>query len=195
MHIGVDLDDTALDSINSLISFHNKIHGTNFKKRDFHSCWYREVWGGTKEDEVKELEVFSQSDYYNQIAPMPGSQLALHLLAEDGHKLSAITGRVYSLTEKTEKCIEKHFSNIFSGIYHTNSYGLTGAKIKKSEICKQFNVDVIIDDDLNHIIDCTSSDLPVIVYDSPWNQGALPEGSIRMKNWIKILELIRALCS
>jgi len=193
MHIGVDLDDSALDSITPLLSFYNETHGSILQKEDFFSYEFNKVWGGTMEEAIQEVAEFYRSDYSDRIFPMLGAQRALHRLFTDGHKLSAITGRVHSLSEKTEKCIDKYFPNIFSNIYHTNSYSLTGVKLKKSEVCKREKVDIIIDDDLIHIKDCTSADIPVLAYDNPWNQGALPEGSIRVKSWIEILELIRSL--
>jgi hypothetical protein len=194
MHIAVDLDDSAFDSLSTLLLFYNKKHGTNFKKKDFFTCWYREVWGGTVEEEQRELEEFYQSEYYDRIVPMRGAVDALRLLKEDGHILSVVTGRVYSLTEKTVKSIEKHFPNIFSEIYHTNSYGLTGVRIKKSEMCKKENVKLIIDDDPYHIVDCVNAQIPVLVYGDPWNVVPI-DGSIRLKNWNQIPKVIRTLSS
>jgi phosphoserine phosphatase len=194
MHIAVDLDDSALDTMRSLILFHNKIYGTKLKKKDFFSCWYREVWGGTQEEEARKVEEFTHSDYFDKIIPMPGAPENLRLLVEDGHQLSVITGRVYSLTEKTEKCVEKYFSNVFSGIYHTNSYGLTGVKIKKSDVCKKEKVDLIIDDDPYHVRDCVDARIATLVHGNPWNLVPI-YGSIRLKNWNEILKVIRILSS
>jgi len=176
MNIAIDIDDVIADLIRSLIMFHNKRYGTWLTREDFHSCWYREVWGGTKEEEVKKLEEFFETRYFNEVLPTIGSQQAMNFLIKEGHKLSIVTGRVYALTEKTENWIERYFPKIFSEIYHTNSYGLTGVKIKKSEMCKKQNMDFIIDDDMMHIIDCANSGIPVLVYDTPWNQGVLPHG-------------------
>jgi uncharacterized HAD superfamily protein len=193
MHIAIDIDDSAGDLLSSLILFHNDRYGTKLKRGDFHSCWYREVWGGTKEQEVEKLTEFFKTDYFKNVPPMLGSQEAIKLLKERGHKLSIVTGRVYSLTKQTEEWVEKYFGNIFSAIYHTNSYGLTGIKIKKSEMCKNQKVDLIVDDDLMHIIDCANAGISVLVYDSPWNQGVLPSGTVRVMSWNKIPELIQRL--
>jgi len=190
MTVAVDVDDTIIDTIGSLILFHNNIYGTNFKEEDFYSCWYREVWGGTKEEEIKKLEDFYKSNYYSEIIPIKGSQKTLISLIEEGIEFQAVTGRVYDLIEKTEGYIKKHFPNIFSNIYHTNSYGLTGIKIRKSEVCKNINADFIIDDDMNHVVDCTNAGIPVLVFNKPWNQGILPNGAFRMNSWEELPNLI-----
>ncbi|MCX6754065.1 MAG: HAD family hydrolase [Candidatus Nomurabacteria bacterium] len=190
MHIAIDIDDSAGDLLSGLILFHNERYGTTLTKEDFHSCWYREVWGGTKEEEVEKLIEFFKTDYFKNVLPMPGAQEAMKFLKKEGHKLSVVTGRIYSLTQQTEEWIDKYFKNIFSGIYHTNSYGLTGVKIKKSEMCKKQNMNLIVDDDLIHIIDCTNAGIPVFVFNSPWNQVDLPNGAIRMNNWSEIPSLM-----
>jgi len=193
MHVAIDIDDVIADLMRSLVLFHNDRYGTKLTREDFHSCWYREVWGGTKEEEVKKLEEFFESHYFRDVFPTPGSQQAMNFLINEGHKLSVVTGRVYSLTQKTEEWIEKHFPNVFSEIYHTNSYGLTGKKLMTSEMCKIQNMDFILDDAMMHILDCSTSGIPVLVYDSPWNQGVLPNGTIRMKSWDEIPKLIQQL--
>ena len=193
MHIAIDIDDSAGDLLSGLILFHNERYGTNLKREDFHSCWYREVWGGTKEQEVEKLTEFFKTDYFKNVLPMPGAQETMKFLKEEGHKLSVVTGRVYSLTQQTEEWIEKYFKNIFSEIYHTNSYGLTGIKIKKSEMCKKQNMDLIVDDDFIHIIDCANAGIPVFVFDNPWNQGILPNRAIRMNSWKEMSSLIKQL--
>ncbi|HLP86685.1 MAG TPA: hypothetical protein VK153_02305 [Candidatus Paceibacterota bacterium] len=190
MHIAVDVDDTIADLISNIILFHNDKYGTTLKREDFFSCWYREVWGGTKEQEVQKLVEFFETNYFKEVAPIPGSQSAMNFLLNEGHKLSIVTGRIYALTKQTEEWVEKYFPNVFSEIYHTNSYGSSGVKIKKSEMCRSQNMDVIIDDDLSHVADCTNVGIPVVVYDCPWNRAPLPKGSIRMNSWEEIPKLI-----
>lgn len=194
MYIAVDLDDTAFNSLNPFLLFYNRKHGTNFKKKDFFTCLYRDVLGISEKEEQEELEEFYQSKYYDRIVPMNGSVEALSLLVKYGFILLAITGRKYSLAEKTEMSVEKHFPNIFSNIFLTNSYALEGVKIKKSEVCKKNDVELFIEDDPYHITDCVDSNIPVLVYGNPWNKIQI-DGSIRLKNWNQILKVVRTLSS
>jgi len=193
MRIAVDVDDTMIDTIGSLILFHNDRYGTKLKQEDFYSCWYREVWGGSKEEEIKKLNDFYKSSYFDGIIPISDSQKILISLVKKDVEFQAVTGRVYDLIEKTRICIKRYYPSIFSGIYHTNSYGLTGVKIKKSEVCKKLNVDLLIDDDMNHVIDCTNEGIPVLVFNKPWNQGTLPEKALRMNSWEELPDLIHQL--
>jgi len=190
MNIAVDIDDTIADLIRSIILFHNDRYGTKLRKEDFFSCWYREVWGGDKKEEVCKLNEFFETNYFKEIIPITGAQQAMNFLVQKGHKLFIVTGRIPSLSQKTRSWIETYFPNIFSEIYHTNSYGITGIKIMKSEICKKLKADFIIDDDPTHIIDCTNCGIHVLIYDNPWNQNNLPKRLQRIKSWEEIFEII-----
>lgn len=194
MHIAVDLDDSSLDTLTAVLLYYNQKHGTFLKRENFFVYRFNEVWGGTLQEAINEMGEFYLSEYFEKITPMPDSERTLRLLHEDGHKLSVVTGREPFLSEKTEKCIEKYFPGIFSGIYFANTYGLTGTKMKKSEICIKNGVDLIIDDDLMHISDCVDAQIPVLVYGNPWNEIS-PKGSLRLKHWNEVLEIIRILSS
>lgn len=194
MNIAVDLDDTILNNITNLILFFNSVYGRNLKKEQFFSCLYRQVWGGTKEEEQEILRNFCESKYFSEILPIKGSQRMMNVLKKNGHNLVVVTGRVYSLTKKTEDWVGKFFPNVFSDIYHTNSYGESGLRIKKSDMCKKLNMDLIIDDDFNHVVDCTNADIPVLVYSTPWNQNEFPKKALRLNEWNdEALELISKL--
>jgi hypothetical protein len=94
------------------------------------------------------------------------------------------------LTQETNLWVEKYFPGIFSGIRFTNTYSGSGIKLKKSQVCKEFNAKIIIEDDLMHITDCASNGIQVIVYNHPWNREGLSENITRVSDWNEILEKI-----
>lgn len=193
MNIAVDLDDSLADLISELLLFHNDRYGTCLKKSDFKSCNYADIWGGTRSDNVGKIREFFKSDYFRNIIPIAGSQEVLAILKEKGHNPFVVTGRENYFEQITHTFIEEYFSNIFSGIYHTNAYSEDLIRIKKSTVCKELNASIIIEDDLVHIIDCANSGIKVLVYDTPWNQGELPNGATRVSSWNQILEVINEL--
>lgn len=189
INIAVDNDEILFDFHGPLSLFHNERYGTNLKKEDFVSYNFYEVWGGTPEETKRKILEFLESDYFKNIKPTEGSQDAMKFLKDKGHNLFNVTGRMYSLIEKTENDIQKYFPNIFSGICFANSYG-TGIKTKKSILCRKLNTRLIIEDDLLHINDCANAGIQVLVYDYPWNQGILPENATRFFNWKQAINLV-----
>jgi hypothetical protein len=182
INIAVDCDEILANLHSQLIVFHNKEYGTNLKKEDFTSYSFHEVWGGTVNEETKKVSQFFDSNYFKEVIPVEGSQKAMDFLKKKGHNLFVVTGRIISLTEETIVWIEKYFPNIFLGICFGNTYG-SGIKIRKSVMCKRLNVRLIIEDDLMHVADCANADIPVLVYDNPWNQGILPRKAVRVFDW------------
>jgi uncharacterized HAD superfamily protein len=193
MNIAIDIDDSLADFLGQLILFHNEKYGTALKRADFNSCAYHEVWGGTATETNEKIREFGETDYFADIIPLPGSQETINSLKKKGHNLFVVTGRRTYLAEKTAAWIGIYFPEAFSGIYHTNAYALDGARIKKSQVCKDLDAKIIVDDDFKHITDCAGSDIKVLVYDSLWNQGELPKDAVRVSGWHEIIKVIDGL--
>jgi 5'(3')-deoxyribonucleotidase len=193
MNIAVDLDEVVADLLSNLILFHNNVYGTNLKRSDFFSYHYEEVWGGSKDEAVQKVREFIKSEYFLNILPVPGACEALLYLKQLGYKLFIVTGREDYTKEITQAWIQKHFSGIFSGIYHTNAYVKGSRRIKKSLVCSQLEALIIIDDDMMHIRDCLESGIKVIVFDNPWNQGDFSSEINRVSKWAEVIEVISVL--
>lgn len=106
---------------------------------------------------------------------------------------------------------------IFDSIYFCNlnlsdAEQLEYVSKPKSAICQEIGVDVLIDDDLNHALDCAALDMEVLLYDRKgqykWNHerprktagtltsmsrqlyqpsGPLPPNVTRVKSWKEII--------
>ncbi|MDD5547464.1 MAG: hypothetical protein PHN74_00985 [Candidatus Pacebacteria bacterium] len=182
MIIGIDLDEILADSLNAIVEFHNKKYGTTLKRNDFHSYRFWEIWGGTREEAIKKVYEFFITNPMH-INPIAGSFEALKTLKKNGHELLIITARQNELIEYTNKWIEKHFPEIFSGIHYANTYTMAGHSRKKSDICNGLGIKLLIEDDLTHAEDCAKSGIKILLLDCPWNQNSLPKNTERIFSW------------
>jgi uncharacterized HAD superfamily protein len=190
VNIAVDNDEILFSLYEPLFRFHNEKYGTNLKKEDFISYHFHEVWGGDREEEERKVNEFFNSDYFANIKPVLGAVEAMKYLKERGHALFVVTGRIPSLAQKTESDLIKYFPGIFSGVCFGNSYGVTGAKIPKSTLCRKLNCGIIIEDDMLHIRECAAAGISVLAFDYPWNQEPLPDNATRVFSWNEIHTLI-----
>ena len=72
--------------------------------------------------------------------------------------------------------------------FSSNPYCNTKGKTK-GELCKDLNVDLMIEDDPKYAEDCALKGINVLLLDKPWNQNCIEhENIIRVKNWKEILE-------
>ncbi|KAI8984604.1 hypothetical protein BDF20DRAFT_398638 [Mycotypha africana] len=177
--IGVDLDQTLAQTLESLVQWHNDTYSTKLKVSDFHTYDYWKVWGGTREETCMKLREFYDSPYFDQIQPVRDFALeALKMLKKRHFSLVIITSRQQFIAEKTKKFVDRHYSGIFDSIYFCN-LGLSDAEQldyvskPKSAICQEVGVDVLIDDCLEHAVECSTLGIDILLYDKQgkyiWN--------------------------
>lgn len=182
MRIGIDLDDVVADSGVAMIEMHNKKHGTHFKKNDFRGYFFEETWGITREERNKEVDEFFATDQLKKISPMAGSLKAIEMLKTLGHELYIVTGRGDKDVEQTELWIEGHFPRVFADVHYATSR-------KKSEICKEVGVEVLIDDNPDIALDCANAGIRVLIFDQPWNRRLeFPKNVERVYSWDEVLK-------
>jgi len=56
------------------------------------------------------------------------------------------------LSEYTQKWVEKHYPSIFENILFAN-HKFTSKDITKSELCKQHNIEMMVEDNFDYALD------------------------------------------
>lgn len=194
MLIAIDIDDTLADFITSFIDFHNHTYGTSLTKDDIFTYDFWEVWGGTREETIKKIDDYSKTNYFKNVKPMDNAVKCVNELRQR-HNLIVITSRPNSVVKETEEWINRYFPDAFSNIFYTANL-IRNDKIHKTkeEVCINENVDVIIEDNLNHSMDCANKGIKVLLLDAPWNQSeSLPKNITRVKSWDEIPYCINTL--
>lgn len=187
MNIGIDLDEVVGDTMNAIVAFHNEKYGTTLRKREFSSYRFWEIWGGTRDEAIRKMYDFFETDHFKNINPVFGSLHALEWLKKDGHKIFLITGRQNHIIKKTEEWIERNFPGVFDGLYFANSYNLTVAPRKKSDLCKELGITLLVEGDMDYVKECSEAGLATLLFDQPWNQGDLPPNTKRVFSWDEIV--------
>jgi 5'(3')-deoxyribonucleotidase len=181
MRIGIDFDDVVADSGAAIIEMHNKKRGTHFKRSDFKTYFFEETWGMTREERRKEIDEFFATDQWKKISPMAGSLKVIEALKTKGHELYIITGRNDKDIAQTELWIEKNFPSVFQGVHFANSR-------KKSEICKELGIEIMIDDNPDVALECATEGIKVFIFDQSWNrEREFPINVERVSSWQDII--------
>lgn len=193
MNIGVDIDEVLAELTEAFLKYHNHTYETKLKKKDMFSYSYHEVIGDTEEEMKQKILKFFNTDFFHNIKTVSGAKRAIALLAKE-HQLSVITARPHIIRPQTEQLITHHFPKHFSTINLTNQWHGEGQKRSKSEVCKEKNIAVMIEDSLYHARDCAAQGIYVLLVDFgyPWNQVSekLPENIKRVHSWKEITEEI-----
>ncbi|MBI3033260.1 hypothetical protein HYY69_07325 [Candidatus Woesearchaeota archaeon] len=192
MRIGVDLDNVLADHMSALIAYYNRIYSNSLNRDGFKSLKFWETWGGTREQAIDLVHDFYASPEFEAMLPVDGAQEGINLLKSD-HRLEIITARPSDLIPITSQWLNKYFPETFAGAYFANHYARNGwHSSSKRELCGLFDIDLLVEDSLEHAIECVDQIRPVVLLDNPWNQTpSLPTGIYRVGSWKEVVAVIR----
>lgn len=188
MKIGIDIDDTLIDGTKPLWKFLNKKLNINIKFEDLTYEKMADQLGITREREAELYEEFIESEYNEQTLPLEGAVEAIDQLSKNNN-LVIVTNRAIKEYHGTHEMIKRYFKNHISEIYFGRNHLAEIAK-KKSIVCRENNIELMIEDNRKNAIDCYENGIRVILFDYPWNRKPHPDGIIRVKNWKEVLDRI-----
>ncbi|KAI8997311.1 hypothetical protein BDB01DRAFT_830909 [Pilobolus umbonatus] len=186
--IAVDLDQTLTNTLDCLVEWHNHTYGTEYKVSDFDTLDYWKVWGGSREESCYKIREFYESSYFDGIEPINDFALeALKMLKKRRFTLVIVTSRQQFIAQKTKRFVDKHYPGIFDSIYFCNLNLSDAEQLEyitkpKSVICQEIGADVLIDDSLEHAIECSALGVEVLLYDHLGNYRWNHEERIKKTN-------------
>ena len=183
MRIGIDIDNVISNFNEVLLEeflIHDKEMGNNGiinKNADY-------ITRGMFDWPQEEVYDFYKSNIeriIKKLNPIEGSKDTIDKLKQDGNKIYIITGRdngeysdPYTITKKW---LDK-FNIYYDELILTNAY--KNDKHGKTEKCKKFNIDIMIDDSVNICRDCIENGITTILMDTPYNKYSNIQ---RVKSW------------
>lgn len=192
MKIAVDIDDVLADCNAGINAFLAEEKGIFLQREDWKHFNLEDNTGHSIEEAIALYDEFHDSKYLAELALIDGSLEAIAHLATH-HTIVALTSRGDSLHEATRRVIDQ-FTGHIETIFYTNQYNhvpATGERTTKGVICKREGIDLMIEDGLPNMESCVQHGIPVLLFDTPWNQTAeLPQGVRRIHNWKEAVDLI-----
>ena len=170
------------------MSFHNTVYGTKYRRSDICNFELQPLWGCSLNEVVQRINDFYNSTYHENLQPVLGAVESLEKLRQN-NTLVLITSRPEHVRDVTEKLLQRYFLNFFNEIHFLGHYhGIQTRRQTKGEVCKNIGVEIFIDDSLEHAKTVCQEKIPALLFDTPWNQGTLPENITRVFSWDEILE-------
>ncbi len=189
MVIGVDFDDVIVSTNESMALWHNRVYGTSYKLKDILSWELSHLWGCALEETIQRIHEFFSSVEHHSTEQVYGAVDALEILNE--RNLQIITARPMDFEQVTIRLAERHIPFLIDRFNFINA--LTFEKVPKrtkAEVCIDLGVEVFIEDNLDYAHNVAAvADIPVLLFDRPWNQSDdLPANIYRVYSWNDILE-------
>jgi 5'(3')-deoxyribonucleotidase len=181
--IAIDCDDVLVPGTEFSASDYNRRWGTDVQLADAHSLTFS-GWGVPRGPQLQQrFEEIYLSDDYADMAPYPEAIPAVQRLASQ-HELHVVTARSEAMSSVTERMIKSYFPGCFNSLRHVSFDGSKGG------VCEAIRADVLIDDNLRHLLDAKKCGVTSLIWfgDFPWqaeDEGST-EGVSRCLSWNEV---------
>ena len=189
MRIGIDIDGVLTDEYSFVLDYGTKYFSEKKIKYNLHNDIYdsENIFEVTEKqyNDFWEKYIF----YYSEnILIRPFASEVIKRLKSDGNDIYIITSRSFTTYENKYKA---KMQNIVKEWLDKNNvvYDELMFSRNKSDICKEKNIDIMIEDKPENI-SLISKDRLVICYDHPYNNKLTNENIIRCYSWFDIYDKI-----
>lgn len=181
LNIGIDIDDTITNTFDYLMPYVADFFNMELDYLKEYNISYT-----TLKDDMKEKELeLARTVYDNVVLDAPLKEDAyeyLNKLKNDGHKLYFITARTNEVY-KDAKGITTEYLN-----KHNIPYDEVICTRDKATACKENNIDLFIDDSINHCTKVNKEGIEVLLFNCKSNKHF--DGFRKVYNWKEVLEYI-----
>ncbi len=189
LRIGVDVDDVLVESLPSYVEAFRSYFGRDVKIED--AAW--EIFARYPEISAGEMWRFfaklDETDFLGTRPVYPEAAAAMRALAAAGHRLVVVTGRLLAHRDHTRRLLQRAgILGLFDDLVHRDGEAATAYKPR---VVREQRLDVLIEDELRVAAAAALVPVPVLLFDRPWNQGALPRGVTRVTSWAHVLRCVQ----
>lgn len=186
MRIGIDIDDTITNSWKYLMPYYAKEFGLSMDTLENSLPYYN-----TLNNTISLEEYYKRVKKINKevILNIPIKENAVNIinkLYDEGNEIYLITSRGYDENENPYEDTEKYLNN--HGIKYTK---LLVHSRNKAMVCKEFNIELFIDDSLKHAGMVTLENIPVLLFETNYNKNDTLYKHV--KTWGEIYDLVEGM--
>jgi uncharacterized HAD superfamily protein len=176
MLIGVDVDDILVEYVHAFLEFYNERNKTHLSYEEFNNINLS----------VDKDNSFFRSSYFKEMEICKGAKEAIKKIAEK-HNLFIVTSRQIEWRDATDKMIQENFPGCFKGIFYAGDIHKGEGK-KKADIYE--GMEVVIEDNKGHALECAKNGIKVFLIDKPWNKDMEHKNITRVWNWKEIINIM-----
>lgn len=162
--IAFDFDDVLVEVTRNFLRFYNKEFIVDYEKIEKDIASLIKI---TEEDELRLWDKFFASNEYLSIAPTIQQRETL-VKIKDKFNLVILTNRSERFRKSLIKWVERHLPGYFSEVLFCADF--PKGRQTKGFICSELKIKMLIDDEPKNIISCLEYNVPVTIYDCPWNK-------------------------
>lgn len=131
-------------------------------------------------------------EYWENARPLLYVAEVMQMLRNDGHKLILCTGRHFTQYDTPEGEKARNFTRNWLDKYGIIYDELAFTTFPKIDYIRRFNLDLFIED-APGTVESVSKEMPVLMFDNPYNRDFEAPNVTRVFSWYDILRYVRNL--
>ncbi len=189
LRIGSDVDGVLFEIVAPMVEFLDSIGISVPSYEETYDYDLAKVWGCSRTEMGRRINLFYKSEYFPKLRPMPGVQQALGILVP-AHNAYPITARPLDIEHLTKAAFDKHLPGKFDYSYHLGHFDGSGPKVTKVDIARSLPLDgrpldFVIEDSLFEAEAIARANIQVVLITHPWNcDRAISTGITRVNGWM-----------
>lgn len=194
MKIGIDIDDTTVITVNSMIKYADKYdtevlgrQGTNGNLGLIQNRFYLKVLYGWTDKEKYDFFNMYYKNVLEECVLMPNADKVIQKLKEDGNEIYFITARLTNInncnTEEITKTTLKE-NNIPYDKLIVNAND-------KFKVCEEEGIELFVEDSYDTCKELMEKGIKSILMTTKMNQNIEAGNISRVHNWDEVYEIIR----
>ncbi len=190
MKIGLDFDDVIAHLFEQLLEFYNSKKGKNHTLDELieYDLWVN--WNIPKEEAMELINEFHERQEVETTKPIENAIESIFKILHNGDKLWIITARHPRFKHKVEDFIEHHFRGKRIEVITTRDFK-PEQHLKKFQICKELDIEIMIEDSGKNALECAKAGIKVILFDNPWNKNFEHENITRVNGWKEAIKILQ----
>ena len=190
MRIGIDIDGVLTDEHRFIIDYGTKYFSNKGIPYELHKDIYdsEKIFEVTKE-QYNEFWKQNLLYYSKNISIRPFASEVINELKKENNEIYIITARYLTTYENKDKELMQNTAKKW--LKDNNVlYDEIIFSENKLDICKEFNINVMVEDKPENILDI-SDKIPVICFDHPYNEKIYNNNIYRCYSWYDIYKKIK----
>lgn len=196
MVIGIDIDDTTVVTVKSMVKYGDKydteILGREAKKDNLGQIkdryYMKALYGWTEEEKFSFFDMYYKN-VLEECYPLPNAVEIINKLKEEGNEIIFITARLTNIKNCDTENITKTTLNKYNIPYDKLIMNVDN----KLEFCQKHGVEVFIDDSFETCKSLYSNDIKAYLMTTRMNRN-IETGEIeRVASWDEVYEKISSL--
>jgi uncharacterized HAD superfamily protein len=184
--IGIDIDNVLTDSYQTVLDEFNRRFDTKVLYHQVFDFYYLEKHAGVDEKTARQFirDRIHAADFHEKLLPDKNALKKIKNWQNENFIIHYISARHDTSRGVTKKWLDKHGFLTHVSKLHLQNYGIfEDVALFKNSVIESLGISILIEDSLEVAL---KVEIPVFLFDKPWNQGKLPKNVKRIHSWEEI---------